>query len=184
MKTKKVYIAKRIPKNPPPHLVLNIDSSMSVKQIYSLYVEKTFVEKNYIYNGPWILRPPLSEKEFSTNQLPSDLKPIDIWNMVKEKIESSNVVLGIINNKAYGTIAEVSYACNQKETAVYVLPDRNISMDKLQDLWFLFQICKTTKQSWANDDIKNIKEFAALHITSLQEYEKFLETIVPNFMKR
>jgi nucleoside 2-deoxyribosyltransferase len=149
-----------------------------------MYTEKTFMDVNYVYNGPWILRPPVSEDEFSLNQLPSNLKPIHIWDMVKKKIESSDVVLGVINSKAYGTIAEIGYACHHKGIAVYVLPDQNVSEDELQDLWFLFQIAKTTEYLWSNDDIEKISEFSALGITSLQEYKDFLDNIVPNFLKK
>ncbi len=182
MTLKKVYIAKRIPKDPPPHLILNINSLMTIREVDSLYIEKIFVDTNYVYNGPWILRPPLSEDEFSLNHLPPNLKPIHIWNMVKKKIESSDVVLGIINGKAYGTIAEVGYASNCKTIAVYILPDENISNDELRDLWFIFQIAKTTKHLWSEDDIKNINEFKIRDINSIEEYENFISNIVPNFM--
>jgi hypothetical protein len=184
MKMKKVYIAKRIPKNPLSYFVLNIDSSMTVVQIKQSYIEKVFIDKKYIYNGPWILRPPVSDNEFSLNKLPTDLKPSHIWDMVRNKIESSDVVVGIISNKSYGTIAEVGYACNCKTIAVYVLPDKNVTEEDLQDLWFLFQIAKTTRHLWSDDDIKNIDEFSVFGISSLQQYEDFLDTIVPNFMKK
>ena len=184
MKNKKVYIAKRIPKNPSPHFILNIDSLMTVEQIKLLYIEKVYISEKYIYNGPWILRPPLSDTEFSLNQLPIDLKPNHIWDMVRDKIESSDVVLGIINSKSYGTIAEVGYACNCKTVAVYVLPDEDVSEEELQDLWFLFQIAKITRHLWSDVDIKNINEFSERGINSLQEYEDFINTIIPNFMKK
>lgn len=181
---KKVYIAKRIPKNPLPHLVLSISNLMSVEQIHSLYVNKVFADENYIYNGPWILRPPLTEEDFSRNNLPVELKPQHVWKMVKEKIEASDVVIGIISGKAYGTIAEVGYACNCKNIAVYVLPEQNIQEDELQDLWFLFQMAKETKDLWSENDIKNVKEFSKIGINSLQDYVRFLENIVPNFIRK
>ena len=181
---KKIYKAKRIPKDSPPHLILEIKSFMTIKEIHSLYVEKVFVGQKYIYNGPWILRPPVSEDEFTENHLPIDLQPNDIWLMVKNKIENSDVFLGIVNSKSYGTIAEISYACKCKGVAVYVLPDKEVNDEELQDLWFLFQMIKDTKDLWCDDDIKNIEEFSDLGITSIKEYETFLGTIVPNFMKK
>jgi hypothetical protein len=184
MKTKKVYIAKRIPKNAPPHFVLNIGPSMTVEEIHSLYIGKEYADENYVYNGPWILRPPLAENEFSASKLPACLKPNHIWDMVKVKIENSDVVLGIVNGKAYGTIAEVSYACRHKGIAVYALPDEGLDESVLHDLWFLFQMVKDTKHLWSDDDMKNISEFSKRNINSIKEYEDFLETIIPNFMKK
>ena len=83
MKIKKVYIAKRIPKNPPLDLILNINSSMTIKEIHSLYIKKTIVKKNYIHNGHWILRPPISENKFTSNPFHLYTKPADICQMVK-----------------------------------------------------------------------------------------------------
>lgn len=181
---KKVYIAKRIPKNSPAYLILDIKPSLTVKEIHSLYVKKVFINQKYIYNGPWILRPPISEEKFTENHLPIKLQPNHIWLMVKEKIENSNVFLGIVNSKSYGTIAETSYACKCKGIAVYALPDKDVNDEELQDLWFVFQMIKDTKNFWSDDDIKNITEFSDLGITSIKEYETFLETIIPNFMKK
>lgn len=180
---KKVYFAKRIPKMSDANLILDINSTMTIEEIHNLYVIKSIVCVDYIYNGHWILRPPTSNNEFSINHLPAKLKPNHIWKMVKEKIESSDVVFGIVSNKSYGTIAEISYACKCKEIAVYALPDSGVAGEELQDLWFVFQIIKETKHLWRDQDIKNIKEFSRFGITSIKEYELFLETIIPNFMK-
>ncbi len=179
----KIYIAKRIPKNPPANFVLDISSAMSVQEIHKLYVDKTIPYDNHIYNGPWILRPPLSENVFSLNQIPSELQPVHIWDMVKEKIESSDIFLAIINSKSYGIIAEAGYDCKCSKLAVYILPDINISKDDLQDLWFLFQMAKDTKHLWSDRDITSIAEFSNHGINSLAEYENLIDTIVPNFMK-
>lgn len=164
--------------------ILNIKSNMSIKEVHDLYVTHSIQKESYIYNGHWILRPPTSEIDFTENKMPSDLKPFNIWNMVKEKIEDSDIVLGIINQKAYGTISEIGYACSKGTIAVYVLPEYNIDESELQDLWFIFQIVQSTKHLWKNEDIEMLQEFRDFNIYSIQDYEHYLASIVPNFMKR
>ena len=103
--------------------------------------------------------------------------------VVLAKIVNPSADVGIVNGNAYGTIAELGYACKCKDVAVYVLPDNKVDSDELQDLWFLFQIIKDTKHLWSDEDIKNIEEFAEFNIFSLKDYECFLDTVIHNFMK-
>lgn len=181
---KKIYIAKRIPKNPNPKFVLEIEKSMGTKDIYNIYTQKTEICENYIYNGPWILRPPTSNDTFSMNNMPDKLSPKNIWEMVKVKIESSDVYLGIVNSKSYGTIAETGYACKCPNVAVYVLPEFGLSEEELQDLWFVFQMASVTEHLWNNEDIKMMDEFSKFNINSIDEYKSYLSKIIPNFMKK
>lgn len=181
---KKIYIAKRIPHNSESKMILSINSKMALEEIHKAYTTKEEILDSYIYNGPWVLRAPVSNDNFSLNQIPRELKPIHVWNMVKEKINSSDVMLGIVNSKSYGTIAEIGYACNCLNIAIYVLPDVNIQEEELQDLWFIFQMIQTTKKMWHEDDIKLFPEFLNYNIHSLAEYEIFIQKIIPNFMKK
>lgn len=180
---KKVYIAKRIPKEPNIEFLLKIDKEMEPEDVFKLYVEKIKIGKKYIYNGPWVLRKPLSENIFTPNKMPKKLTPYDIWKMVREKIESSEVFLGIVNSKSYGTIAETGYASKCKNVAVYVLPEFGISYYELQDLWFVFQMAQTTEHLWCDEDIQIIEEFHSFNIRSVDEYKSYILSIVPNFMK-
>lgn len=181
---KKVYIARRIPKQPQPELILNLTKDLDPEEVVKRYIEKTQNYESFIYNGPWILRPPISEDLFSLNKMPHGLNPEHVWKMVKEKIESSNVFIGIINNLAYGTIAETGYACRCPNLAVYVIPEIGIKSEELQDLWFIFQMAKATQSLWCDEDIGLIKEFFALGIDSVQAYKSYVAEIIPNFMKK
>ncbi len=181
---KKVYIAKRIPLNAEPKIILPLNIDMLPEEVHKKYVENCEIKESYIYNGPWILRAPLSDSDFSQKSIPESLKPIHVWNMVREKIISSDVVVGIVNSKAYGTIAEVAYACSCKNIATYVLPDLFSSEEEIQDLWFIFQMVQSSKDLWSDDDIKNIPEFQEHSISSLEEYKTMVEKITPNFLKK
>jgi len=181
---KKVYIARRIPKQPRSEFVLNIKKEMEPEEIFKAYVQKTKTCELYIYNGPWVLRPPLSDDVFTVNNIPLKLTPVHVWGMVKEKIESSNVFLGVVNKKSYGTIAEIGYACKCKNVAVYVLPDFGITNEELQDLWFTFQMATETQYLWCDEDINMLEDFSNMNIFSVAQYESYLSEIVPNFMKK
>lgn len=181
---KKVYLARRIPKNPDPYLILNLTKDMVVNDVMEAYHKKSELCDGFIHNGPWILRPPISDNSFTENRMPEGLKPNDVWNMVKGKIESSNVYLGIISSKSYGVIAEAGYACKCKGVAVYILPEIGLEEDDLQDLWFIFQMIKTTEHLWSDEDIKMLVEFKDFNINSVEEYKLYIHKIIPNFMKK
>ena len=181
---KKVYIARRIPKQANPQFVLDVRPDMSLEQVFEIYTQKIYIQGLYIYNGPWILRPPISGDVFTLNTLPKSLTPMHVWDMVKSKIESSDVFIGIINSKSYGTIAELGYACNCPNMAVYVIPDTNLTDEELQDLWFVFQMAKKSEHLWCEEDIKGVKEFAQFNIHSLNDYKSLISKIVPNFLKK
>ena len=168
----------------PSYLVINTTNEMVPAEIHGIYVNKVQVFDSYIYNGPWILRPPISDNVFSINNLPESLKPEDIWKMVKNKIDSSDVFVGIVNSKSYGTIAEAGYACQNKNIAVYIIPEFGLNEDELQDLWFIFQIAKNTRLRWDDGDFKTIPEFKNLGINSVHQYESYVDKIIPNFMKK
>ena len=180
---KKVYIARRIPTDPNPECVLSISSEMSPEEIRYLYVNKIQDKESYIYNGPWILRPPLPSGDFEKSKLPKALKPYHIWDMVKRKIEDSDIVVGIVNCKAYGTIAELGYASSIPSKACYVLPDKKMIDDDYCDLWFIFQIVRNTERFWSDVDIQSISEFKSFGIDSVKSYVLFIESVVPKFMK-
>jgi nucleoside 2-deoxyribosyltransferase len=181
---KKIYIAKRIATMSNDQTILAISPDMSVQEIHDIYISHSIPRKAYIYNGHWILRSPLSESHFTENRLPENMRPLDIWDMVKEKIDTSDIVVGIINSKAYGTIAELGYASSKGTIAVYVLPELGMAESELQDLWFIFQIAQSTKHLWEDTDIQMLDEFKEFKIYSIQDYERYLANIVPNFMKR
>ena len=103
--------------------------------------------------------------------------------MVKRKIEDSDIVVGIVNCKAYGTIAELGYASSIPSKACYVLPDKKMIDDDYCDLWFIFQIVRNTERFWSDVDIQSISEFKSFGIDSVKSYVLFIESVVPKFMK-
>lgn len=181
---KKIYIARQIPKMASPAFILNITKDMTLIEIRKAYVDKIQIFDSYIYNGPWILRPPITDNTFEDNNLPLYLRPEHVWQMVKEKIHTSDVFIGIVNSKSYGTIAEAGYACQCNDIAVYIIPELGLNEEEIQDLWFIFQIAKNTKPRWDDNDFKTIPEFKNFGINSVHEYESYVDKIIPNFMKK
>ncbi len=179
---KKVYFASRIPEHPETFTVLEIDEKVSVDEIGRKYGDKIIDRGSYIHNGPWILRAPSGDGDF-LNKLPEELTTAQVWNMVKEKIESSDVVIGLVNTKSFGTIAELGYACKCPRVAVYVLPDLDVTPEQLSDLWFIFNMSVETQDRWNDEDIRLISKFAECDIHSVSDYEEFISGIIPNFMR-
>ena len=75
-------------------------------------------------------------------------------------------MLAIINAKAYGTIVEIGHASGTGKLAVYVLPEKSMGMEEIEDLWLIFQAGLQTKQNWKEEDIKNIETFKEYDIYS------------------
>jgi len=166
MRKRKIYLAQRISINADPTMILPIKSFMSPQKIKKLYTQKTINKEKYIHNGHWILRPLRSKNSFEENNIPSTITPYDIWDMVQQKINTSDAMLAIINAKAYGTIVEIGHASGTGKLAVYVLPEKSMGMEEIEDLWLIFQAGLQTKQNWKEEDIKNIETFKEYDIYS------------------
>lgn len=185
MSTKRsYYFARRIPSNADANDILVISSSMSPAKIHTLYVEKSTDYETYIHNGPWILRPIGGNAAYTQNNLPKDLAPEDIWNMVREKIETSHVLVAIISSLSYGTIAEAAYATALNTVAVYILPDLATTQGEKNDLWFLFHMSLQTQHLWKDEDFTNVKCFRDYEIRNSAEYINFIKKIVPDFLSK
>lgn len=180
---RKIYFARRILPNADPETILTVNSSMTVDEVIGAYANKILDKGNYVCNGHWILRGKNSESSLKDNNLPEGLSPANIWSMARQKIETSDAVLAIINTKAHGTIAEAGYASRSGKIAVYLLPDQDVSDEDLQDLWLVFQIACSTKHLWKQEDIGAIPEFKKRGIHSIADYSNFIAGIVPNFLK-
>ncbi len=178
-----VYFAQRVPVKVDPKQVLPIHPQMTPKEVISVYAEKELKRKGFIHNGPWFLRPMKKEGVFVDNCMPKDLTPYNVWEMIEKKIDTSNVIVAVVNLQSYGTIAEAGYGAGSDKTAVYVLPDKKLTPEEIQDLWFGFQMSLSTSDLWKNEDIKNIETFKEYGIFSLEDYESFVRKIVPNFLK-
>lgn len=181
---KKIYFAKRIAPDADSAVYLCINSSMTVQEVMHAYAQKEIDKKNYIHNGHWILRGINLDDSFAKSSMPQDVTPYSVWCMVRQKIETSDLMVAIVNPKAFGTIAEIGYASASGRIAVYVLPDKGLDSEDIQDLWLVFQAALNTKELWNDEDIKNIDEFSQYNIFSLQNYLDFVQKIVPNFLKK
>lgn len=181
---RKIYFTRRILPDADPETILTVQPSMTVAEVTNAYANKILDKGKYLYNGHWILRGISAENSFKDNNIPKNISPYDIWNMVRQKIETSDIVLATINSKAHGTIAEAGYAAQSGRIAVYLLPDQNMSDEDLQDLWLVFQIALSTKHLWKQRDIEDIPDFKRYDIYSISDYLNFIVNIVPNFLKK
>lgn len=177
------YFARRIPVQASAEECLPISSNMTADEIHNGYVEKVSDHGSYTSNGPWILRPFAQEGVHEPNCFPADISPYKIWRMVRQKIASSSAVIALIDPKAYGTIAELSYAAGLGTVAVYVLPAVHIANTDYADLWLSFQVSLETAPLWREEDIVNVDLFAANGIHSLSDYRQFVEAVVPKFLR-
>ncbi len=178
------YFARRIPVQASAEECLPISSGMTADDIHKSYVEKVADHGSYLSNGPWILRPFAQEGMHEPNRFPPDITPHKIWRMVQENIAASSAVIALVDQQAYGTIAELSYAAGLHTVAVYVLPAMHIAYADYTDLWLSFQVSLETSALWQEDDITNVGIFAERGIYSLADYRRFVELIVPKFLSR
>ncbi len=175
---RKVYVAKRIPKNSPLEEVLPVNMSMSVQEVMDLYVKHYVEMDTYIYNGHWTLR-----GNTPINNIPEGIQPVDVWLMCKSKIDESDVFIGVVGLDTYGAIAEAAYAIGLNTKPVYVLPENN-SEELLKETWFIFASSLSTKAFWNEEDIQNIPLFSEHGIVDLRSYEAFIKSLVPPFLRR
>ena len=184
MQKRKIYFASRIVPDVAKEGVLAISSEMTADEIKKIYANHAIERENYIHNGHWILRPIHSENRFLKNNFPSSITPYHVWEMVRSKIEDSDAMLAIVTPRAYGTIAEIGYACGSKNIPVYILPEIGLSFTEIQDLWLVFQESLSTKDMWQENDIVNVPQFKSWNINSISEYLKFITGIVPDFISK
>ncbi len=178
------YFARRIPTHASEEECLSILLGMSSDEIHRLYTEKVIDHGLVVSNGPWILRPFLDAGVHQPNCFPEDLSPYRVWRMVQQKIASSSAVVALVDPKAYGTIAEISYAAGLGTVGVYVLPAPDITYEDRADLWLSFQLSLETSRLWMEEDITNVDLFGERNIHSLADYRRFVEAIVPKFLRR
>lgn len=176
---KKIYFAGRLATHPNKEDVLDIQKNMSFDEVYTAYTTKTIARTNHIKNGHWILRPPNAQE----NNLPINLPPYLIWQMVKKKIEDSDVSAGIINLKSFGTILEAGYASSLNKMPVYLFFDTNLTTEEQKDLWFVLQAAKNTEEFWSEEDISLIEYFKERNISNKKDYREYLDAIIPKFLQ-
>lgn len=180
---RKIYIAKRIASNTFDDASVQVHPDMSVDDLVSAYQNKEVVRKNYIHNGHWILRPVSKGGVLEENRLPPDLTPQHIMDMVIHKLNESDALVAVINSGAYGAIAELGYAVGTGKHAVYVLPDNDINVDQLEDLWMSFHLAFRTMNLWQDGDIQVLDEFKEKSIFSVDDYKRYVLSIIPKFLK-
>ncbi len=180
---RKIYIAKRIASNTLNDVFIETNTDMDVDDLIHTYKSKKIDRGTYIHNGHWILRSVSKTDVLEENDLPSGLKPEHIMEMVFPKLEKSDALVAIINGRAYGTIAELGYAVGTGKHAVYVLPDSGVDNEELEDLWMSFHMAFQTKHFWQDVDIQSVEEFQNRGIRSTIDYEKYILSITPKFLK-
>lgn len=181
---RRIYFAKRITPNLHPSELLPVKPGHSAEDVKKLYVEKEVEYPGYVQTGMWTMRPVQEGGDLAKSTLPEDLQPSHIWEMVKTKIEQSDVVVSIVNDLSYGTILESGYAAGLGRVALYVLPDKNLGKVKEDDLWFAFQASLATKHLWKQEDFDAIPAFKEFGIQNAAEYEELISIIVPKFLSK
>lgn len=180
---RKIYIAKRIASNNFEDAFVEINSEMTAKDLVSAYQSKTVKRRSYIHNGHWILRSTSDEGVLEENNLPSDLSPQHIMDMVVHKLDDSDALVAVINGGAYGTIVELGYAVGTGKHAVYVLPDKDVNQEGLEDLWMSFHLAFRTANLWQDIDIQAVDEFQQKEIFTVDDYKKYILSIIPKFLQ-
>lgn len=182
---RRIYIARKILPDPSGENTLDINSSMSVEKITSLYVAKENQKERFIHNGHWILRSvDDSTGTLRKSDLPTSLTPSDVLGMVKAKIDSSDACVAFLDDKSFGAIVELGYAVGKGNVACYVLPEGNLKRREVKDLWLSFQFALQTRHLWRQEDIGAIEEFNLYDIQTIQDYENFLLNTIPVFLER
>lgn len=180
---RKIYIAKRVSSNTLNDAFVKTSTDMDANTLVKAYQQKTVPREGYIHNGHWILRSVSPAGSLGAHTLPATLTPQHIMHMVTHKLDDSDALVAIVNTSAYGTIAELGYAVGTKRHAVYVLPDRKISTDQLEDLWMSFHLAFLTAQLWTEEDIQTVAEFKEAGILSINDYRQYVLSIIPKFLK-
>ena len=180
---RKIYIAKRISSNTFDDAFVEIHEDMTPNDLVHAYTEKQVVREKYVHNGHWILRSASKDGELEENKLPDDLSPQHIMEMVVHKLNDSDALVAVINKNSYGTIAELGYAVATKKHAVYVLPDKDVTQDELEDLWMSFHLAFQTANLWCDEDIQSVEDFKEYGIMSVSDYRAYVLSVVPKFLK-
>jgi hypothetical protein len=74
-------------------------------KMLDIYLKKNEHEGSYLKSGAWFF--PKVQADCNTTKI---LKPFDIWEILRIKIEKSDVLVAILTTDSYGTITEASYA--------------------------------------------------------------------------
>jgi len=128
-----------------------------------------------------MLRGPAVNGEFDLKRFPDTLRPDHIWEMCKMKIDDSDALVAVVGLEAYGAVAEAAYAIGQAK-AVYILPEVE-SDELLKETWLLFYMSLSTEAAWREEDIQALDRFQTCNISSLADYKRFVQGIVPPFLK-
>lgn len=179
---RKIYIAKRIASNIFEDAFIKVSPQNTIAEIEKLYASKIIKRDKYIHNGQWILRPVINEN-LDKNNLPKELRPNNILDMVINKIKTSDAFVAIIDTKSYGAIIEIGYAVALNTCAVYVLFDINLKQDEISDLWMSIHLSRKTSTLWRDEDIKAILDFTEREIFCINDYINYIESVVPLFLK-
>ncbi len=84
--------------------------------------------------------------------------------------------------KAYGTIMEAAYAGGLGNIPVYAFPKKGLTKEEVEDLWFVFNLSLSTRKLWNPEHFS--KSFGLMEdFESMEHFEQYLKSIVPNFMK-
>jgi hypothetical protein len=182
---RRIFFSRRMPPQVVIEEILDVNINMSEATVTELYTTKRIENEKFIRNGPWTLRPVLDKDgSLADNLIPTSITAKSVWAMVKHKIDDSDVLIAIVNSKAYGTVVEIGYAVGLSKMAVYVLADLENTYEDTIDLWMSFYLAHQTKEFWNEEDILNIEEFNIRGIHSIQDYEAYINNIIPRFLAR
>ncbi|WP_316359377.1 hypothetical protein [Candidatus Neptunichlamydia sp. REUL1] len=174
-----VYFAKKVPYDKNSEDVLTVDHIFDkYETALKKYLERNINKGSFLKGGAWFF-PKI--KDSNKNQEP--LSPIDIWLILKRKIEMCNILVAVVTPDSYGTIMEAAYAGGRGDIAVYVFPDKKMSEEEIKDQWFIFNLSLSTKHLWREEHF-NLYPSIFPRSISMQEYEEMIRKIIPNFLVR
>lgn len=182
---RRIYLAKRIAPTDDPRETLQLRADMTLDEVRAVYRDTVIDKGNWIHNGHWIMRPRLKDGTLDTQKLPPCITPLSVWQMCKDKIDTSDAFVAVLQPEAYGAVAEAGYACGTGKIALYTLIDPACATDEVyREMWFVFEMALATKHLWKDEDIANVPCFAGQGIFDSMQYEQHVLSLIPTFLRR
>jgi len=173
-----IYFAGKVPKPGSDDILPEIYLEKEYEEMLSIYLKKNKDEGSYIKGGAWFF-----PKVDSSIKKKKTLSAIDIWEILKKKIEISDVLVALLTPDAYGTITEAAYAGGKGDIAVYVFPTEGMSKEDIKELWFIFNLSLSTKHLWKESHFNHSPNIFPYRLT-INEYEEMIVNIIPNFLNQ
>lgn len=173
-----IYFAGKVPKVGSNDILPKECLETKYEEMLNIYMEKNEDEGSYLKSGAWFF--PKVDKMANKEKI---ISALEVWEILKKKIEISDVLVALLTPDAYGTITEASYAGGIGDIAVYTFPTPNMSKQDIKELWFVFNLSISTKHLWKESHFNHYPNIFPYRLT-MHEYENMIKNIIPNFLNQ